>query len=460
MWAAPHTGRGGLGLPRLKPDPARPLTLLFGLYPVWWLLGLGTFIFPLVAVPLAVRLVRMGGRVRLPPAFLPWLLFIAALVVSLLLLDVDPPMVMPGSIRGRMFGVTLSLSLYASVTVIALYAYNLGHEHLPQRRLVRLLAGMFVVTAMGGFLGVLYPTFELTSPVEMVLPGGISSNQWVQSMIHPAAAQLQEVFDAPTPRPAAPFGYTNTWGQNFAILLPWFVVAAVVAVRGRRRWLAALFVVAALVPAVYSLNRGLWIGLVVSAGYVVVRSLLEGRIGALLVTAVAGVVLGVAVVSSPLSSVFDQRLENGDSDRIRIFTTQQTLEIAHVSPLLGFGSTRAARGSAQSIAIGETPTCSRCGNPTLGSNGQIWANLVGQGLIGVVAYSGFFLYGAWRFRKDRSTIGHAGVLVLLLGVLFQFYYNSLAAPLCFYLLSLVLLARNEDAQRAAATPRAPLSAVR
>lgn len=443
------------GLLRLRPDPARPLTLLLGLYPVWWLLGLGTFIFPIVAVPMAVRLWRMGGRLRIPPGFVPWLVFLATLVVSLLFLDVDPAMVMPGSIKGRLFGVTLSLTLYASVTVIALYAYNLGHAVLPQRRLVKLLGGMFVVTALGGFLGILYPTFQVTSPVELLLPQGISSNQWVQSMVHPAAAQLQEVFDSPTPRPSAPYGYTNTWGQNLAILLPWFVVGAVVACRGWRRWLAVGLVAASMVPVLYSLNRGLWIGLAVSALYLLVRSLLEGRVVAMMLTSVAAVVVAVALVATPLSSVFNQRLDNGDSDRIRVFTTQQTIKVAHVSPFLGLGSTRAARGSAQSIAIGETPACSRCGNPTLGSNGQVWANLVGQGLIGVAAYSIFFLYGAWRFRRDRSPIGYAGVLVLLLGALFQFYYNSLVTPLCFYLLSLVVLARNDDLRRAVTAARTP-----
>jgi len=175
---------------------------------------------------------------------------------------------------------------------------------------------------------------------------------------------------------------------------------------------------------------------------------------------VALVVVAVAFVSTPLSSVFDQRLENGDSDQIRIFTSEQTLKVAHRSPILGFGTTRSARGSAQSIAVGETPACSRCGNPVLGSNGQLWANLIGQGLIGVVSYSVFFLYGAWRFRRDRSPIGYAGVLVLLLGVLFQFYYNAVVTPLCFYLLSLVLLARNDDLRRAAAARAVEARAVR
>lgn len=439
---------------RLLPtDPARPLTLLLALYPVWWLLGLGTFIFPLIATPLLFRLLRMGGRLRFPPGFAPWLVFLAALVVSLVFLDVDPVGAMPGSVKGRLLGVTLSLVLYASVTVIALYAYNLEHHVLPQRRLVRLLAGMFVVTVLGGFLGIMWPTFQLTSPMEMVLPPSIAGDQWVQSMIHPAAAQLQEVFDGLTPRPAAPYGYTNTWGQNLAILLPWFAVAGWAAGRGGRRWLALALITAAMVPAVFSLNRGLWIGLAASMLYLLVRSLLEGRVGGLLVTVVAGVAVVVTVLLSPLASVFDQRLDNGDSDRIRVFTTQQTIKIAHQSPLLGYGSTRAARGSAQSIAIGETPACSRCGNPILGSNGQVWANLVGQGLIGVVAYAAFFLYGAWRYRHDRSPIGYAGVLVLLLGALFQFYYNSLVTPLCFYLLSLVVLARNEELRRAAGLHR-------
>ena len=85
----------------------------------------------------------------------------------------------------------------------------------------------------------------------------------MQSLVHPAAAQLMDVLGHPSPRPAAPWGYTNTWGNNFCLLVVWFVVAAFGfrEANRRNRLLATALLVASIAPVVYSLNRGLWIGL-------------------------------------------------------------------------------------------------------------------------------------------------------------------------------------------------------
>ena len=423
---------------------ALPLTLLLAGFPVWWLLGLGTLIFPLVAVPMAWSLWRRP-RVVLPPGFGIWLLFLLSLLAGAVLLDVDPSGTLPGSAYERLPGYVLRFVEYVSVTVIMLFAFNLSERELSQRRLIRLLGLVFIYTVAGGYLGMVAPAFEVTSPVELLLPSRVRSDLFVQSLVHPAAAQLQEVFGYSTPRPAAPFGYTNTWGNNLSVLLPWFVVgfALLKPATRRGRWLTVLIVIVAVVPAVYSLNRGLWIGLGVTAAYVVGRSLLEGRLAVLAAVAVGLIAVIVLAVTTPIAGVFSTRLESGHSDSIRVFTTQQTLSVAAGSPVLGYGGTRAAIGSAQSIAVGQTPDCQRCGNPTLGSNGQVWLVLMSQGYVGVALYAGLLLYGMWCFRRDRTPIGYAGNLVLLLAVVYMFFYNALVTPLCFYLLSYAILARNQ-----------------
>ena len=71
--------------------------------------------------------------------------------------------------------------------------------------------------------------FEFTSSVEMVLPPRIRNEAFVQSLVHPYAAQIMDLVGGAAPRPAAPWGYTNTWGHNFCLLVGWFLVA----VRGR-----------------------------------------------------------------------------------------------------------------------------------------------------------------------------------------------------------------------------------
>src|SRR6266545_2091871 len=61
--------------PRSVRAGAWPLWALLVLYPVWWLLGLGTFIFPILAVPMAIYLVR-HRPIKVPPGFGIWLLFL------------------------------------------------------------------------------------------------------------------------------------------------------------------------------------------------------------------------------------------------------------------------------------------------------------------------------------------------------------------------------------------------
>src|SRR6185295_17444367 len=166
--------------------------------------------------------------------------------------------------------------------VLLLYAGNLAKTVVPQRKLVKLLAWLFVVTVAGGLLGTFAGTFEFTSPVELLLPKHIRSMGFVQSLVHPSAAQVMELIGDPAPRPAAPWGYTNTWGNNFCLLVVWFAAGIFGRIDGQRvrtstKLLAVGLLVASLIPVVHSLNRGLWIGLGVTLGYLAVRQALAGR---------------------------------------------------------------------------------------------------------------------------------------------------------------------------------------
>lgn len=438
----PRAGTGPSPAP-LKPWP---LTGLLALLPLWWVSGLATLVFLLAPIWMVAQL-RRRRPVALPPGFGLWLLFLATVLVSVGLVGVNPVGTVANSFASRIPGVMFRVISYASITVIFVYAYNLTESELSRVRLIRLLGIVFLTTVAGGFLGLLAPRLTFPSAIELLLPGGVRKDAFVQSLVHPAAAQLQEVFGYSTPRPAAPFGYTNTWGNSLSVLLPWFVVGFGL-VRGvRHRWLAFLSVAAALVPVVYSLNRGLWVGLTLSAAYVTVRNVIAGRLASFGAVVVALSLVIIAATTTPIAGVLSQRLDNGQSNDIRVFTTRQTLQIVRQSPLLGFGSTRQAVGSSQSIAVGASADCQKCGNPTIGSNGQIWLNLVAQGGLGTFFYAAFFIYGVWRFRRDRTLVGQAGILVLLLALLYMFFYNALVQPLCFYLLSYAILARNERSAR-------------
>jgi polysaccharide biosynthesis protein PslJ len=295
----------------------------------------------------------------------------------------------------------------------------------------------------GGLLGTLVPAFELTSPVEALLPQAMASNGFVQSLVHPVSAQLHDVLGYVAPRPAAPFGYTNTWGNSFALLLGWFGVSWFTGTTTRRRLAGATVLVLAAIPIVYSLNRGLWIGLGLVLAFLAVRLAMRGRVAALVVMAVTAVVAAVLLVASPLSTIVQERLDNPHSNDIREFTTVKTLDAIEYSPVLGLGATRSAMGSANSIAVGETAECPSCGNPILGSNGQIWLVLISQGYGGAALFVGFFAYSGWAYRRDRSAIGDAGLLALLLSMFFMFVYNAVAIPFAISFLSIALIWRNQ-----------------
>jgi hypothetical protein len=425
---------------------AWPLAWLLAAYPLWWALGLGVLIFPLAAAPMAWLLLRAragGRRIALPPGFGWWAVFLLAVVISIGALGADPAGTVPGTAASRIEAVVYRLGMYLALTVLLVYAGNLRRDELSVARITRLLAWLFVVTVAGGLLGMFAGRFELTSPVELLLPGNIRSKGFVQSLVHPYAAQIMDVGGGPTPRPAAPWGYTNTWGNNFCLLVG-FLVAAVWGqlTRAGTKLLALGVLAASVAPMIYSLNRGLWIGLAVATGYVALRYALMGRLWIIGAVAAAGLVLGTALLATPLGAVVGDRLANGKSDGVRSFLVERALDGIAESPVIGFGSTRDTMGGRQSITIGESADCERCGNFTVGGNGQFWQVLYAHGLVGTVGYLGFFLTGLWRFRRDRSGVGIAASTAIVTSFSSMFVYNSLVTPLAFMFLAYALLWRN------------------
>ena len=453
-----HPGSPGSTVRGAEPEARSragwPLTALLMLYPLWWALGMGTLIVPLLALPMAVQLWRRRP-VAVPPGFGIWLLFLLWVLVSTVMLGENPPGTLPDTTSGRWLSVVFNLAGYVSATVILLYAGNLTEEEFPRRRLVRQLGAFFVFVVVGGLLGVLAPRFQFTSPVEMLLPESVTRVGFVRSLVHPASSQLQDVLGFTSPRPSAPFGYTNTWGNCLALLIGWFVISWLRDPRSARRIAGFGILLVAAVPIVYSLNRGLWIGLAVIALVTAGRLALRGRLLVIVGLLVTVLLAGLMVLTTPLATIVEGRFDNPQSNKIRGFTIERTLDVVEYSPVIGFGSPRAALGSSNSIAIGADDECRRCGNPTLGSNGQLWLVLIAQGIGGVVLYFGFFLRSMWVYRRDRTPIGDAGFLTLMLTFLFMFLYNALTMPLVVTMMAVALLWRNkqeDDAVRLAAGP--------
>ncbi|MFC5830519.1 hypothetical protein [Nonomuraea insulae] len=417
--------------------PAWPIAALLVGYPLWWALGFGGLSVIVLAVPMAVLLWRRRP-ISVPRGFGLWVLLLAGYLVSGLMLADSPPGTHGELGAGRLLGYGMRLALYCAVLVMVLYLGNLTERELPQLRLVRMLGVLFVTTVAGGLLGVLFPGFEFTSPVELVLPDWIGGNSFVRNLIHPTAAQTQKVLGFSLPRPEAPYEWANAWGSNASVLLVWFVVGFCVYGRSRHRLFAAVVIALAAIPIVYSLNRGLWIGLGLTALYLIVR--VGGRTRVALCGAAVAAALAFAL--SPLASLVAQRLDKPHSNDIRAFTVTSTLAAAGHSPVIGYGNTRNATGNHRTITTGKTEWCQTCGHPPLGSDGQLWLLIITQGFTGAVLYVAFFVGAIRRHWRDRSPIGLAGVLVMGLVLLYMFVYDGLVTPLSLYLVSFALLWRN------------------
>jgi hypothetical protein len=427
--------------------PGWPFTAMFIGFPLWWALGLSNFIGFAAAAVMSVELVRRR-RIRVPRGFGWWLLFLVTVAVGVVVLQVNAPDAVPGGSPTRYFTWAYRLAWYLSATIALLYVGNLRRE-LSELRLARTLGWMFLFVAAGGWLGVLVPHLEFSSALELVLPHSVTRIEFIDFLIHPQVSQLYDGAALQTPRPSAPFPYSNIWGLNFACYLPFFVVGWWTRARGLRRRIAPVLLVLALVPAVQSLNRGLWAALLVMAAFVAVRAALHGKVRALVGLLVAMVVAGAVIVLSPAGAMIQARLDNPASNEGRTQLAVQTVEsVMKGSPLVGFGSTRDVQGSFRSIAGGATPQCPLCTPPSLGTQGHLWLVLFSQGVLGLVLYLGFFAQQVLGNVRRDSVYVTAGLATVLVHVVTMPVYDSIGTATFAVLLAVAMIWRATDREPA------------
>jgi hypothetical protein len=436
------------GLPRrIALRPGWPLFLFYGLYPLWWVCGLAVLGFFMAAVPMAVSLVSRR-TIRVPSGFGMWLLFLVWVMAGVVVLWTDAPFAVPVEGAGRLVPFVFRVCWYLVATIFLLYVGNFDERELPTRKVVALLAWMFILTVIGGYLGKLAPTLEFPSILELVLPQRLAQNDFLNILIHPASAQLQDILGYTAPRPKAPFLYANDWGANYGLLLPFFVVAFLrKPVKGGRLLGFALLAAAAIPPVVFSLNRGLWLGLIAMSVYVIVRLALRGRVLAVAVALVALILSAGAISVTPLGDLIGERLNNPHSNEGRgNLSTRSVGSALEGSPVLGYGSTRDVQGNFFSIAGGETAECPKCSPPQLGTQGHIWHLIFTSGVGGTVLFLGFIYYRYSRSLRDASTLALALTAGGVYLAVVMLVYDILGSPLAVIMISLALLWRNERAR--------------
>ncbi len=426
-----------------------PIGAFLAGYPLWWALGVTPLALPAAGFLLGVTLLRRGRRILVPPGFWIWLTFLAVVAISGVMLNVVPADTLAPTGIGRYGAYAVRLVGYAAVAIFMLFIINTPESELPRRRLLAWLSLLALWTIGLGLLSIGLKTFQFRSGLQHLSP---SLDAALGGSGGPVSlSQLQPVLGVYAPRPAAPFAFTNAWGNSLALLMVWLIVYALAAGRRTRLLTAGLLVIAA-VPIVYSLDRGMWIALGLAMTYVAVRLAGRGQLAALGALGLVIALATLAFLASPLQTLVAERLQHGHSNSIRTSLAGDTLHAADTSPLIGYGSTRKVLGSGASIAVGQTSSCKKCGNAELGSTGQYFLLLVSQGYLGVAIYVAYFLRTLWAYRRDASPVGIAGTLVVLMSLFLGIAYTALDVPLAVVFVSIALLWRNAATRAAAAQP--------
>lgn len=439
---------------RIAPlPPGWSLVLLFAGYPLWWALGCAPFVALMCTIPLVAEL-RHRGRLQAPPGFGLWVMLLLWMLMGALLLQVDAPQAVPGNSNGRYLVFAYRFAWFASAAIVLLYVANMRGQ-LSRLWFCRTFGSMFIVCVAGGLLGSLFPRFEFRSPVELLVGGG-GANGFISSLVHPTASQVQTFLGYEQGRPSAPFSFTNEWGLHLALTLPFFVVGWFYRASLRRRLFGSGVLALSVVPVVASLNRGLWLALIVCGVALALRAALLGRPLALGGVLLAVALAAVVIVASPLGDLVSQRLDNGNSNNGRLNLAGQTWESTlKGSPIVGFGTTRDPAGNWHSIAAGSTAECPRCTPPPLGTQGHLWFLLFSTGLVGLALYLSFFGLALVRGAFTPSPYSTAAVSAVLMHLVTLPFYNAVDPALFTAMAAVGLLHRDRLARAAAGSARVP-----
>ena len=413
--ARPTAGRRAL--------PRWPLTAMLAWFPLWWALGIADMAWIPLAACMVVLLARRGG-IRVPRGFGIWLLFLLLMLASVIGIDSS----------GRLIGFVYRALLYLTVTVVFVYVVN-ARERLGQRYVLGLLTLFWVYTWVGGYAGVLFPEFSFRSPLAYVLPPSMLQNEAIGEMAVRRTAQYNpDGWLDLEPRPSAPFLYTNAWGNVYSVTLPLAVAYLREVRRGWRFWFVLVSVPVSLVPAILSLNRGMFIGLAVAALYLFARFLLAGRAREAVALGALGLAGLVVAQSLDVVSRLTDRVETSASTTTRANLYAETWARTLESPLFGYGA----------------PRPSLVAEPSVGTQGHFWMVMFSHGL---PALACFLLALAWlvvataRWRGPTVLVLHTVQLVTLVEC---FFYGLLPNGLIVSFLAAALALREADAGAAGA----------
>jgi hypothetical protein len=394
-----------------------PVYALFGGFPLWWALGLGELIWPILAVPMLLKLLTMS-RVRLPRGFGWYALFMIWMLFSAM--ELNGP--------DRLIGFAYRFLLYAATVVILLFVYNAPKRLLSNSSLVKTMVAFWLATVAGGLAGLIVPELEFKTLAEALMPARLLANDFIYTMVHPSVAQVQTFLGYPVPRPKAPFVYTNDWGGTYALLVPFLIAGYGLIKTFWKRTIIKVLAVLSLLPVVFSLNRTLWLCLVITGVYGSFRLAARGKKSGLQGIVAVCLLFFFILNFGPTKSLIDDRVSTPHSNQGRTTLYKEAINSVSDSPLLGFGAPR--------------PSVRNPNLPSVGTQGQFWLVLYSHGIPGALFFTGFLVYALGRGRRAKSDIGLWCHVCVLVAVVQMPFYGLLAAQLHVIMVAIALVERD------------------
>ena len=376
--------------------PRGHLAALFIAFALSWFLGASAFFWPIVAFVLLLGML-VRGSVAVPGQLGLWLVVVAWVPLSALQLEEAKD----GLVFAHRY-----LNLLAA-TVVFLWVFNSSRKRLPDSAIVNALTLYWAILVVGGYVGVLLAGVSYHSPFEQLLPEGLRANAFLHGSVHVQFADVQAFLGYPVGRPMVFSTATNAWGAIVALLTP-FAFAAIrqSSSAARRRLLQALLVLS-VVPIVISLNRGLWLALILAAAYVAMRFALRFDLRALAWFIAAAGVSAALLVTTPLGGLISQRLEHGHSNENRELLYREAFEGVKQSPLLGFGAPRPSKAQPK--------------GPPVGTHSEIFFLSYSYGIPALIFFLAWFAATFLRAARGSGPLFWAHVTLLIFFIESPYY---------------------------------------
>jgi O-antigen ligase len=315
-------------------------------------------------------------------------------------------------------------SLYLTALVVLLFCLNVTPREVPTWRFARAFSQLFTWTVILGTVALLVPNVNLTTPMELALPRSFRSIDFIASQVQANMGVVATAIDAV--RPAAPYGYTNEWGAALGVLWP-LAVYSTYYVRSRRARLWVIGMLAfSIVPVIISVNRGLWISLIVALAVVALRAGIARHVKTTITALVVAAAAALVILLTPLADVISNRLVHENVSTRETLATG-AIELTRQSPVFGFGAP-------------QTVSVANSNDVAVGTHGQIYTLLVSHGIPGTFFYIAFFLAALYVTRKVSGPAVWAWAAIVVCLVQLPFY-NSIPVPLMLAMMALACCLR-------------------